>query len=108
MTPHTVTMIVETINVVVDDYSINVLCLEQDEYSSDDFLRYLDSYLEDFMLSNGALYSGGYPRMCLPGYVSFNTYEAVGKILFGLTVDDPEYSSMDTKEKVYEVLWDCL
>lgn len=91
--------LMDIVNVVVDDCRINILCLDENEYSSNDFLMYLDSYLEDFLVLNG-----GYRRMCLPGYVSFDAYEAVSDILFGLTDDDPEYSSMDTKGCVYEVL----
>lgn len=102
---HAMTTNIETGNVVIKDSAINVLCLSDKEYLSDDFLRYLDSYLEDFLALISTRRSGGYPRECLPGYVTFVMYEAIGNILFGLTVDDPEYLSMDTKQRVYDVLW---
>jgi hypothetical protein len=48
--------------------------------------------------------SGGYPRIVLPGYVSFKMYEAVGEMVLGLS--EQAYFNLETQKKVYNLLWE--
>ena len=86
----------------VDEEFIGIYCEDRHGYSSDEFISYIDRYMEDVIRSSNL--TGGYIRASIPGYISFETYTAIGNMVFGLSAD--EYTSPETKNKVYTLLWE--